>query len=67
MCVCAWVWVRMCPLIHLLCRNDEEVVGGESLLLDSYPVLEEMRIQHPEEFDTLTRIPATFQQIYHNW
>ena len=53
-------------VIHLLCRYDEEVVGGESLLLDSYPVLEEMRTQHPKEFDTLTRIPAKFQQICHN-
>ena len=44
------------------CRND--VIGGESLLLDTFPVLEEMRIKHPDEFHTLTRIPATFQRIH---
>ena len=44
------------------CRND--AIGGESLLLDTFPVLEEMRIKYPEEFDTLTRVPATFQRIH---
>ena len=46
------------------CRND--VVGGESLLLDTFSVLEEMRIKHPEEFHTLTRVPATFQRVHLN-
>ena len=47
------------------CRNDDDIIGGESLLLDTYPVLEEMRVQHPKEFHKLTRIPATFQKIHH--
>ena len=45
-------------------RND--VIGGESRLLDTFPVLEEMRIKYPEEFHTLTRVPATFQRMHTN-
>lgn len=51
-------------LLHCL-RNDDDIIGGESILLDAYHVLEEMRAQHPTEFHTLTKIPATFQKIHH--
>ena len=40
------------------------MTGGESLFLDAFHVAEEMRKQHPEEFDSLVRIPATFQKIH---
>lgn len=63
----------VCECAHILLysfnpscyRNDDMVVGGESLLLDAYPVLEEMRTQYPKEFDILTKIPATFQKVHH--
>ena len=44
-------------------RNDECVEGGESILLDLYSVVQELRETHPEHFDTLTRVPATNQKI----
>ena len=47
-------------------RFDECVEGGESLLLDSYPVLEELRRTHPTQFDTLARVPVTFQRLSRN-
>ena len=45
-----------------LCRND--AIGGESCLLDAFPVLEEMHVKHPEEFHILMRVPAVFQRIH---
>ncbi|XP_065882710.1 gamma-butyrobetaine dioxygenase-like isoform X2 [Dysidea avara] len=51
-------------LLHCL-RYDYSVIGGESLLLDCYPILEDLRNNYPEQFHTLTRVPATFQSIHH--
>ncbi|XP_065882702.1 gamma-butyrobetaine dioxygenase-like isoform X2 [Dysidea avara] len=51
-------------LLHCL-RNDNSIIGGESLLLDTYPVLEELRNNYPEQFHILTRVPATFQKIHY--
>ena len=39
--------------------------GGESILLDAYPVMEELRQKHPEHFATLARVPATFQKVHY--
>ena len=44
-------------------RNDDCVEGGESVLLDLLPVVEEMRRKFPQHFTTLTRVPATFERI----
>ena len=49
----------------LVTRNDNSIIGGESLLLDTYPVLEELRNNYPEQFHILTRVPATFQKIHY--
>jgi len=49
----------------LVIRNDDSIIGGESLLLDSYPIVEGLRKNYPEQFNTLARIPATFQKIHH--
>ena len=46
-------------------RFDPCVNGGESILLDTYPVLEELRQKHPEHFATLARVPATFQKVHY--
>lgn len=42
---------------------DKEIVGGESLLLDSYATLEEFRVKYPEYFYNLTKIPASWQYL----
>ena len=46
-------------------RFDECIEGGESILLDAYPVVEEMRKTHPKQFEILTRVPATFQKVHY--
>ena len=48
------------------CRFDECVEGGETILLDSYPVLEELRTSYPKHFDTLSSVPVTFQRLSRN-
>ena len=53
--------------IHAMpCRFDSCVEGGESILLDAFPVVEELRAKHPEPFDVLTRVPATIQRIHYD-
>lgn len=47
-------------------RNDDCVEGGESVLLDILPVVEDMRRKFPQHFTTLTRVPATFERIHIN-
>ena len=47
-------------------RNDACVQGGRSILLDAFPVLEEMRRCFPIHFATLVRVPATFQKIHYD-
>lgn len=44
---------------------DKCVEGGESLFLDVFHVAELFRDHYPDEFRTLTRIPATFQKIHY--
>ena len=53
--------VELCGIYH---RNDACVEGGESVLLDAFAVVEEMRKKHPQHFATLTRVPTTFQRIH---
>ena len=45
-------------------RNDECVTGGLSLIVDGLAVVEKLRVTHPHHFDTLVRVPTTFQRIY---
>jgi gamma-butyrobetaine dioxygenase len=45
-------------------RFDPQVVGGDSIFLDVFAVAERLRETHPEEFETLARVPATFQKIH---
>lgn len=46
------------------CRFDPQVEGGESVFLDVFHVVEELRKQFPDDFENLVRIPATFQKIH---
>ena len=48
----------------LPCRYDPEVEGGHSIFLDGFYVLEELRKSHPDDFENLVRIPATFQKVH---
>ncbi|XP_071962888.1 gamma-butyrobetaine dioxygenase-like [Antedon mediterranea] len=50
-------------LLHCI-RFDDAVVGGESVLLDIFQVVEQLRQQFPDDFDTLCRVPATFQKVH---
>ena len=36
------------------------------MLLDMLPVVEELREKFPEHFQTLVRVPATFQKIHYD-
>ena len=38
-------------------RFDDCVEGGLSYIVDTYPVLQEMRKKHPKQFEVLTRVP----------
>ena len=42
-------------------RLDASVVGGESVLLDGYSVVEELRQKYPVEFDVLTKTSIRFK------
>ena len=52
--------------VVILSRNDSSIEGGESIMLDIFPVVEELRAKHPKHFEVLTRIPATFQRIHYD-
>jgi len=45
-------------------RFDDCVTGGESLFVDAWHVAEKLRATSPDHFSTLTRVPATFQNIH---
>lgn len=45
-------------------KFDEVIEGGESLLVDGFYVAEKFKKQYPEYFDTLTKIPVTFQKLH---
>ena len=40
------------------------VLGGESIFLDGFCIAEEFREKFPNHFETLTRVPATFQKFH---
>ena len=42
-------------------RNDACVEGGKNVLLDSFSLPEQLRVESPQHFATLARVPATFQ------
>ena len=35
-------------------------------MLDMFFVVEQLRSEHPDHFQTLTRVPATFQKIHYD-
>ena len=53
--------VIMGVICSLSCRFDE---GGESVLVDTYPVVEELRRKHPKQFEVLTHVPYFTHRSY---
>ena len=53
-------------LLQYICRFDKCVEGGESILLDTYPIVEELRRKHPKQFDTLTRVSVPVKRLHYS-
>ena len=53
--------IEVSTLVNNYFRNDECVEGGKNVLLDSFSLLEQLRMESPQHFATLARVPATFQ------
>lgn len=51
--------------LHCL-QFDDDVVGGESLLVDVFYAAEELRRVDAASFDVLAKVPATFQKIHYS-
>ena len=49
-------------LLHCL-KFDPCIEGGESTIVDLFAVAEQFRIRHPEDFNVLTRVNASFYRI----
>ena len=45
-------------------RFDDSAEGGENMFLDVFHSVAQLRKHYPQHFDTLTRVPATFQKIH---
>lgn len=56
----------MLTTLHANCsfishRNDDCIVGGETILLDAYPIVEELRTKYPKHFKVLTNVFVRFK------
>ncbi len=51
-------WPPSIQLLHFLVN---ETTGGETVLVDGWAVLSDLRRDNPAAFDTLCRVPVTFQ------
>lgn len=51
-------WPPSIQLLHFLVNESS---GGESTLVDGWAVLDDLRRDNPAAFDTLCRVPVTFQ------
>jgi alpha-ketoglutarate-dependent taurine dioxygenase len=54
------------PLAQILCATkfDSSVSGGESTFVDAFAVAEELSIRDPESFDTLSKLPTTWEKAH---
>ncbi|HEX6255497.1 MAG TPA: TauD/TfdA family dioxygenase [Euzebyales bacterium] len=55
----SYSWPPSLQLLHFL-AND--ATGGESVVVDGWKVVEDLRATAPEAFATLSRVPVMFQQ-----
>lgn len=51
-------WPPSIQLLHFLVN---EAIGGESTITDGWAVVADLRCQDPEAFETLCRVPVTYQ------
>ena len=49
--------------LHCL-EFDPEVTGGDSTFVDGLEVAEIIRDNHPEDFEVLCSVPATFEKVH---
>jgi hypothetical protein len=42
---------------------EDEVKGGESILLDAFLAAEQFRQAHSDAFEVLTRVKVTFEKV----
>jgi gamma-butyrobetaine dioxygenase len=54
----SYSWPPSIQLLHFLVN---EATGGESTVTDGWAIVEDLRREDPETFETLTRIPVAFQ------
>jgi gamma-butyrobetaine dioxygenase len=60
------VFYENMPGLQLLhCITNDVVEGGDSILLDAYPVVLEMRDKYPKQFDVLTKVPFTSERVHY--
>ena len=54
-----WEAVALVNFYFSVSRFDDCVKGGESSVVDAYPLIEELRQMYPRYFDILSRVPYT--------
>lgn len=65
---CDLVYYESPPGLQLLhCKVfDDDVIGGESTIVDGFYACEVLRKRDPAAFDVLTRVPATFEKVHYD-
>lgn len=58
------IFTHTANLLHFLLCIENEVSGGESILVDGFRVAEDFRQDHPKYFQTLVEIPAQFEKFF---
>ncbi|KAK3702638.1 hypothetical protein RRG08_042626 [Elysia crispata] len=52
-------------LLHCL-EFDDCVEGGDNIFLDVFDMADKFRVTYPDLFQTLTKVPATFQKVHYH-
>ena len=56
----SYTWPPSVQALHMLANETE---GGESILVDGWQILEDLRQEHPEHFAALCNIPVPFREF----
>lgn len=51
------------PSVQALHMLQNEVPGGESIVVDGWAILEQLRLDHPEYFEILCQFPVPFREF----
>ena len=57
-----YIYTSVILVMVWVARFKGNVEGGETLVADVVPVLEELREKYPKQFDILCTLPASFQR-----